>query len=300
MWPFRASRDRGQGQTRRVDKLGAKIAESKRLRPLSLDPDLIAVAMERTRRRTVAGLWFFLALGLSFTTTGVQAFLAGDAETNDPVWWAAWTVEPMFAGLLILLLNFEAVILAHGVEPDHHWWTRIKRVLLGTTLFMNVVPQLDPDRFQLGSLAVHLIIPIIVYGLAEVIPVIQARSRQVVMQGYADAAHQDNTGDHGKPTAQAAPASMPAESAQPESASSEPREPAPPQPATPTPVQAVRRGPKLPPPMAKAVADAYADASAAGRAFTAADVQRVASVPDGMAEQIATSYTPANGHTVKV
>lgn len=275
MWPFRRDVDRGSGRTRRVERLGERIAESKRLRPLSLDPDLIAVAMERTRRRTVAGLWFFLALGLSFTTTGVQAFLAGDAGADDPVWWAAWTVEPMFAGLLILLLNFEAVILAHGVEPGHHWWTRIKRVLLGTTLFMNVVPQLHPDRFDLGSLAVHLIIPVVVYGLAEVIPVIQARSRQVVMQGYAEAEGPYSPAE----TTESDPRPAPDADA--------PEPPAPSAPASPPPsVVPVKRGPRLPGHVVDALKRARDQAAEEGRGFAPADVQRVVKVPDAMATAI--------------
>ncbi|MCX2732009.1 hypothetical protein OOZ19_17350 [Saccharopolyspora sp. NFXS83] len=270
MWPFRKTTDQNSGNTRRVERLGARIAESKRLRPLSLDPDLIAVAMERTRRRTVAGLWFFLALGLSFTTTGVQAFLAGDATSDDPVWWAAWTVEPMFAGLLILLLNFEAVILAHGVEPGHHWWTRIKRVLLGTTLFMNVIPQLDPARFQLGSLAVHLIIPVVVYGLAEVIPVIQARSRQVVMQGYADAAEHDSPAETREVVAQPAPAPATQEAPMP----------------TAVPAEPVKRGPRLPAHVVDALKRARDQAAEEGRGFAPVDVQQVVKVPDAMAAAI--------------
>lgn len=272
MWPFRKATDQESGRTRRVERLGARIAESKRLRPLSLDPDLIAVAMERTRRRTVAGLWFFLALGLSFTTTGVHAFLAGDAGIGDPVWWAAWTVEPMFAGLLILLLNFEAVILAHGVAPGHHWWTRIKRVLLGATLFMNVVPQLDPARFQLGSLAVHLIIPVVVYGLAEVIPVIQARSRQVVMQGYADAVQHDSPAETVATEQQTAAAPAVAEP-------SIPTTPA----VAPGPVT---RAPRLPAHVMDALKRVRDQAGESGDGFTPADVQRVVNVPDAMAAAI--------------
>lgn len=284
MWPFRTSADRGSGQTRRVERLGAQIAESKRLRPLSLDPDLIAVSMERTRRRTVAGLWFFLALGLSFTTTGVQAFLAGDATAADPVWWAGWTVEPMFAGLLILLLNFEAVILAHGIAPDHRWWTRIKRVLLSATLFMNVVPQLDPERFQLGSLAVHLIIPVIVYGLAEVIPVIQARARQVVMQGYADAAGQladhDEQGSTSRPPAPPEPTAPAASTPVPAETNGSAPAPAP-----------VQQAPRLPTHVMEALRRSRDQAVRAGREFAPVDVQRVINVGDATAEAIHADLT---------
>ncbi|SFD67349.1 hypothetical protein SAMN04487819_1024 [Actinopolyspora alba] len=183
--------DSESGRTRRVSDLERRIAESRHLRSLVRDPDLVAVRMETSRRRTVAGLWVFLATGLVFTTTGVHDFLAGNRAIGDPMWWAAWTVEPMFAGLLIVLLNFEATILAHGIAPEAAWWSRIKHVLLGSTLFMNVVPQLAPllgaGSVNLGSLAVHAIIPVIVYGLAEVIPIIQARSRAVILASYETA-----------------------------------------------------------------------------------------------------------------
>ncbi|EID55125.1 hypothetical protein [Saccharomonospora xinjiangensis] len=187
------------GRTRRVRKLGKRISEARRLRGLVRDPDLQAVELERRGRRTLLGLWFFLALGLVYTTEGVHAFLSEGTTPADPLWWAAWTVEPMFAGLLITLLNFESVILSHGVEPDHRWWSRLKHVLLGSTLAMNVLPQLMPlaqgrwERFNLGSLAVHAIIPVIVYGIAEVIPVIQARQREIVLAVYAQADHHEAT-----------------------------------------------------------------------------------------------------------
>ncbi len=182
---FRGAKN-ADGHTRRVQALEYDIAESRRLRPLLADPDHVAVVLQRHARRTLAGLWIFLCLGLVFTTTGVQRFLAADTTAEDPLWWAAWCVEPMFAGLLITLLNFEAVILSHGVAPNHTWWGRLKHTLLASTLAMNVIPQLAPllgdGGFNLGSLAVHAIVPIIVYGVAEVIPLIQARTRQVIHQ----------------------------------------------------------------------------------------------------------------------
>lgn len=136
LWSRRQKHPEGQteGETRRVSKLRKQIAEATRLRGLTRNPDLHAVEIETRRRRTLLGLWFFLALGLVFTTAGVQRFLAGDVPRTDPLWWAAWTVEPMFAGLLIVLMNFEALILSYGIEPDHEWWSRLKRILLASTL----------------------------------------------------------------------------------------------------------------------------------------------------------------------
>lgn len=261
------------GATRRVHKLSDRIAEARHLRGLVRDPDLQAVEMERCGRRTLRALWFFLALGLVFTTTGVQQFLAAGAAPTDPAWWAAWTVEPMFAGLLISLLNFEAAILAHGIAPEHPWWTRLKGALLTSTMAMNVLPQLAPlvgagGEFNVGSLAVHAVVPVIVYGLAEVIPVIQARQRQVITQAYALA-------DQGQSESEAA-----------ETRATE--EPAVDEPAPA--LEFASKGPKLPAAMLDRVARAKEAARAEDRELTAADVQNVIKVPETLAEQIAADH----------
>ncbi|MEB3369533.1 hypothetical protein [Saccharopolyspora mangrovi] len=269
------------GRTRRVRKLGDRISEARRLRGLIRDPDLQAVEMERNGRRTLAGLWFFLALGLVFTTTGVQQFLAGKATPADPLWWAAWTVEPMFAGLLIVLLNFEAVILAHGVSPDHQWWSRLKRVLLTSTLLMNVIPQVLPllrgrwAEFNAGSAVVHAIIPVIVYGIAEVIPVIQARQRQVILAAYA-----------------ATDPPVPERPERPVSTAVAPSAPA--APAATTPV--VRKPLNLPADMVAEIKQAWSQAAEQGRELTATDVRKTLRVPEPVAEQILTELKTNNGH----
>ncbi|GAA0509298.1 hypothetical protein [Saccharopolyspora thermophila] len=288
------------GTTRRVRKLGDRISEARQLRGLVRDPDLNAVEMERQGRRTLTGLWFFLSLGLVFTTAGVQRFLAGDATTEDPLWWAAWTVEPMFAGLLITVLNFEAVILSYGIQPDHDWWRRLKRVLLTSTLAMNVIPQVMPlirgqwETFNPGSAAVHAIIPVIVYGIAEVIPVIQARQRQVLLLIYQAADTADGNGvedqadehdradvDQPRPVEQAPAPAVPAPAQEPP-AVSPPRVPG----------TALR----LPPDMLQAVKDAYTRAASEGRELTTADVRRAARVPEQLAEKIVAELRTHNGH----
>ncbi|MEV0088364.1 hypothetical protein [Saccharopolyspora sp. NPDC050642] len=299
------------GKTRRVRKLGHRISEARELRGLVRDPDLRAVEMERQTRRTLIGLWFFLALGLVFTTAGVQKFLAGDAPRADPLWWAAWTVEPMFAGLLITVLNFEAIVLSYGREPEHEWWYRLKKVLLASTLAMNVIPQITPllrlqwEKFNLGSAAVHAIIPVIVYGIAEIIPVIQAKRREIMLLIYesADQAPAADDGPEPEPERPAEPTPAPTPAAVPEPAPAPTPavvpEPAPePAPApSPVPVMpAIRKAPPLPAPIIQTIKDARAQALADGREFTAADIQRVAKLPAGIAEQVAAEFATRNGH----
>ncbi|MHA6798288.1 hypothetical protein [Bounagaea algeriensis] len=326
-----------EGHTRRVADLEYAIAESRRLRPLLSDPDHVAVVMQRHARRTLAGLWIFLCLGLVFTTTGVQRFLAAGTSPADPLWWAAWCVEPMFAGLLVTLLNFEAAILSHGVQPGHAWWSRLKHTLLASTLAMNVIPQLAPllgdGVFNLGSLAVHAIVPLIVYGVAEVIPLIQARTRQIIQQVNDQAAGQpadfrpgepepdpvselsDPAAEHGEPATSMAP-----ETAPPSAPESAPRHiPTADQPTTPgaaaetypsdtaapgsdtrpdiTDLAAVRSL-KLPESVVAKLRDAYDGAAAQGREITTADVQQAVKLPDAMADRIVTELTGHNGHPV--
>ncbi|SDP96643.1 hypothetical protein SAMN04487905_12112 [Actinopolyspora xinjiangensis] len=312
------------GRTRRVSELERRIAESRHLRSLVRDPDLVAVRMDTSRRRTVAGLWVFLATGLVFTTTGVQDFLAGNRAMTDPMWWAAWTVEPMFAGLLIVLLNFEATILAHGIAPEAAWWSRLKHVLLGSTLFMNVVPQLAPllgaGSVNLGSLAVHAIIPVIVYGLAEVIPIIQARSRAVILASYENADHHTPAETPPKPPEAAPSAPAPAEpEPEPtpvESAASsldsgaDTREHTDPsevsgetEPAAAGSAVLGRVRPssvRLPEHVVDKLTDARNEAYRSGRSLTAADIQRLLKLPETLATQLATELAipDTNGHPV--
>ncbi|WP_207630570.1 MULTISPECIES: hypothetical protein [unclassified Actinopolyspora] len=313
--------DSQTGRTRRVSDLERRIAESRHLRSLVRDPDLVAVRMDTSRKRTLAGLWTFLALGLVFTTTGVQQFLAGDRVISDPMWWAAWCVEPMFAGLLIVLLNFEAVILSHGITPDHAWWTRLKHTLLASTLAMNVIPQLAPltgdGAFNLGSLAVHAIIPIIVYGLAEVIPVIQARARQVIHHSY-------DTTDHHTPTEPEPSPEGTEPSPVPDSDTPEPSETAPEESAESAAVELADKtsgsepsesdsepGParlapvrpssvRLPESVLNTLTTAREEAYSSGRSLSATDIQRLTKLPERTSAQLAEELAvpDTNGHAM--
>ncbi|MGW9308838.1 hypothetical protein ACWGPQ_12585 [Saccharomonospora azurea] len=289
------------GRTRRVRKLGKRISEARRLRGLVRDPDLQAVELERRGRKTLAGLWFFLALGLVYTTEGVHAFLSEGTTPADPLWWAAWTVEPMFAGLLIVLLNFESVILSHGVAPDHRWWSRLKHVLLGSTLAMNVIPQLVPllrgqwERFNLGSLAVHAIIPVIVYGIAEVIPVIQARQREIVLAVYEQADRHD--AEPVPPTEPAPSEPAPEPSPEPEPAREPAPEPVPAeQTASPQPRESAPspKSPRvrLPGTVLEQLTQVIEQVRREGRRPTVDDVQAVVRLPQAMAERVLADLDP--------
>lgn len=163
--------------TRAVRRLRHKLAEAHDVHALSADPLLGAVTAERFRVSVTRTMWFFLAVGLGFTTTGVHDFLAGTLPVTDPLWWGAWLVEPALAGILINLLRWEAAMIAAGIEIDSRWVTALKWVLLAATLITNLWSALTPSTgpIRSGNVFLHLLIPLVVFLLAEVMPVMQAR-----------------------------------------------------------------------------------------------------------------------------
>jgi hypothetical protein len=265
--------DVAAGVTRRVVGLRRKRAESAQLRGLVDDPDMVAVRIESQRRLITRGMWFFLALGLGFTTAGVQDFLAGHRPVTDPLWWAAWLAEPMLAGILIMLLVFESEVLHRGVPVDSRWVDWLKRILLTSTLFMNVFPTIAVragERFEVGNLAIHVMVPIVVFGVAEVMPVIQQRMNQAVTDAYRTAN-----------TTTTAPVATPAPA------------------AAARPVQAaLATGTrlKLPDPIRDAVRAKVDQVTAEGRTLTADDVRQAVRVPANLADRIVAEVAARNGH----
>jgi hypothetical protein len=164
-------------ETRSVRKLRARLDESHQLHQLTGDPQLNAVRVDRFRASVTRCMWLFLAAGLGFTTTGVHDFLAGHLGPADPMWWGAWLVEPALAGILITLLRWEAEMISRGISADHQTVKRLKRVLLGATLVTNVWSSIRPPSGPInhGMVFLHLVIPLVVYLIAEVMPVIQQR-----------------------------------------------------------------------------------------------------------------------------
>lgn len=205
--------------TRTVRRLRHKLAEAHHVHALSADPLLGAVTAERFRVSVTRAMWFFLAIGLGFTTTGVHDFLAGTLPVTDPLWWGAWLVEPALAGILINLLRWEAQMIAAGIDIDSRWVTGLKWVLLAATLITNVWSALTPSAgpIKSGNVFLHLLIPLVVFLLAEVMPVMQARCITA----------RDNALNAAPPPEQTAPAH--------EVTPAPPESPAIPHPAAPTP-----------------------------------------------------------------
>ncbi|MFD7652925.1 hypothetical protein ACFV4N_02980 [Actinosynnema sp. NPDC059797] len=247
-----------QRETRAVRRLRARLAESHQLHNLTSDPLLHAVRLERFRVSVTRSMWFFLALGLGFTTTGVHEFLAGHLAPVDGLWWGAWLVEPALAGILVTLLRWEAEMLSQGLAVDAAPVIWLKRLLLGATLITNVWSALRPPsgRVEYGVVFLHLVVPLVVFLIAEVMPVIQ---------------HRCNTA-RDRVTAAVAPVPAAAPSTAPN-----------------TPRTAL----KLPAHLQAVLGTKAAEVRQQGRAITPADVQAAVNVPDAFAAQLADQLNAA-------
>ncbi|QDY05753.1 hypothetical protein FJK98_00085 [Micromonospora sp. HM134] len=171
----------GAKPPRPVRKLSRRLDVARQLHDLEQDSAALDIVdIERLRVSVTRSLWVFLAVGSVFTTTGVQDFLAGHLTPADPVWWGCWGVEPCLVGILITILRWEAAMIARSIDIDSGAVDWLKRFLLGSTLVMNVVPALWPREGSIsaGMLAAHIMVPVLVLFLAEVMPIVQARCTQ--------------------------------------------------------------------------------------------------------------------------
>jgi hypothetical protein len=123
----------------------------------------------------------------------------------------------------------------------------------------------------------HVVIPTVVFLLAEVMPVIQHRCTQVREQALASA-----------------PAPMPAESA-PAARPTSPRLP-PENVPTPSPARTSRL--KLPPELTDRITTTVREIRAEGREPTTDDIRRTVKVTDTMAAQIIADLAIHNGHAL--
>ncbi|MGW4109495.1 hypothetical protein ACWEFJ_01300 [Actinosynnema sp. NPDC004786] len=243
-----------QGETRTVQKLRARLAESHRLHDLTSDPLLQVIRLERFRVSVTRSMWFFLALGLGFTTTGVHEFLAGHLTPADALWWGAWLVEPALAGILITLLRWEAEMLTHGQAVDAAPVVWLKRLLLAATLITNVWSSLRPPsgRVEYGVVFLHVVVPLVVFLIAEVMPVIQHRCNAARDRALMSTA-----------------------------------------PITPVAPTSSRPTLKLPAHLQAVLGTKAAEVREQGRAITPADVQAAVNVPDAFAVQLADQLNAA-------
>ncbi|RJL19573.1 hypothetical protein [Bailinhaonella thermotolerans] len=194
------------GETKRVRRLRAEVAEAHRLAdlqdddlPLTLDTDKVrrrrraaheaarlhelaqdpamrAWQASRMLRLLVAVALIALALALAWSTAGVQTFAADGAPSGSPAWWFAWLVEPFMSLALLVVVGARAYLGTRGAPLNDPKLVRIEWFFLALTLGMNAWPYLPgvADSFSFSRLVLHLLGPAVAVAIVTTLPVILA------------------------------------------------------------------------------------------------------------------------------
>lgn len=160
----------------RVRRRRKAAQEAARLHALGQDPVMRAWQATRMRRLLVTAALVSLALALAWSTAGVQAFAADGAEPWTPGWLFAWLVEPFMSVALLVVVSARAYLATRGAPLSDRRLIRIERLFLGLTLGMNAWPYLPGvvEVFSLSRLVLHLLGPVVAVTVVVALPIILA------------------------------------------------------------------------------------------------------------------------------
>lgn len=153
--------------TPKVRKRRKKAQEAARLHALSQDPTMRAYTAAKARRRVNTALTVALVLALSWSTAGVQVFASDRADPWSPSWVFAWLVEPFMSIALLAFVGARAFFATRGQPAEDETLSRIERFFLILTLGMNAFPYLPfvAHPFRFPMLVLHLIGPAVAYAV---------------------------------------------------------------------------------------------------------------------------------------
>ncbi|GAA1005456.1 hypothetical protein Aple_051020 [Acrocarpospora pleiomorpha] len=199
-----------RGETRRVQRLRAQVAEAHlladlqdddipllldspkvrkrrrqaheaaRLHELSRQPAQLAYTASKARRRVNIGLTVALVLALGWSTAGVQVFASEGAPQWSPGWVFAWFVEPFMSIALLCFVGAKAFFGTRGQPANDRVLDRIEWLFLGLTLGMNAWPHLpwslpEGEEFSFARLVLHILGPVVAYAVVTGWPRLLAR-----------------------------------------------------------------------------------------------------------------------------
>lgn len=174
----------------RADKLLRAAREAAQVRAYQVDPDVIALRIERMRTWVDRLIWTGMGLGLAFTAVNVQQFAAGDAVAepgqatiagHDLGWWAAWLLDPLVSLILVGALIGEQIIGRYRLKGGP-WVRALKWVALGSTYAMNTWSAWEAADPAL--ILLHSIPPVMVFCAAEAVTDLRHLITEAVDRAY--------------------------------------------------------------------------------------------------------------------
>ncbi|MEV4384062.1 hypothetical protein [Streptosporangium sp. NPDC049644] len=165
--------------TAKVRKRRKQAREAARLHELGQDPAMRAWQAARMRRLLVAAGMVSLTLALAWSTAGVQTFAADGAEAWSPSWVFAWLVEPFMSLALLVVVGARAYLGTRGQPIESPTLVRIEWLFLALTLGMNAWPYLpwslpEGQTFSFSRLVLHILGPVVAVAIVTALPIILA------------------------------------------------------------------------------------------------------------------------------
>ncbi|MEV0758015.1 hypothetical protein [Streptosporangium sp. NPDC050280] len=162
--------------TAKVRKRRKQAREAARLHELGQDPAMRAWQAARMRRLLVVAAMVSLTLALAWSTAGVQTFAADGAPAWSPSWVFAWLVEPFMSLALLVVVGARAYLGTRGQPINSPTLVRIEWLFLALTLGMNAWPYLPgvAAEFSISRLVLHILGPVIAVAIVTALPIILA------------------------------------------------------------------------------------------------------------------------------
>jgi len=162
--------------TAKVRKRRKQAREAARLHELGQDPAMRAWQAARMRQLLVAAAMVSLTLALAWSTAGVQTFAADGAPAWSPSWVFAWLVEPFMSLALLVVVGARAYLGTRGQPIDSPTLVRIEWLFLALTLGMNAWPYLPgvAETFSISRLVLHILGPVVAVAIVTALPIILA------------------------------------------------------------------------------------------------------------------------------
>lgn len=155
-------------ETRKVRRRRAKVAEAARLHALAQDPRALAYRDQKVRRTITVMAGAAAGIALAVSSIGVQASVAAalglDREGNALGWWAAFGVEAVLSLPLLAAVGVQAYSAIRGRVVDRRSREgrklfAVEATLLALTLVLNCWPAFEIP-FDPRKLIVHSLGPV--------------------------------------------------------------------------------------------------------------------------------------------
>jgi hypothetical protein len=162
----------------RVRKRRRAAYEAAKLHELAQDPVMLAYRDQKVRRAVTVMVMSAASIALAVSAIGVQASVVKALDLDEDKdafgWWAAFGVEPALSLPLLAAVGAQAYSAMRGQvvdrkSPEGKKLFRTEALLLGLTLLLNCWPAIKVD-FDLLSFIVHSLGPVAAVTAVWVLP----------------------------------------------------------------------------------------------------------------------------------